>query len=49
VLVVSFVALATLWSHPRLERRPERRLFRLPVAVDVVLGAFGVLVLVVTA
>jgi hypothetical protein len=49
VLVVSFVALAALWSQPRLERRRERRLFRLPVAVDVVLGAFGVFVLAVTA
>ena len=42
VLVVSFVALAALWSTPRLQRWPERRLFRLPVAVDVVLGALGV-------
>jgi hypothetical protein len=49
VLVVSFLALAALWSEPRLERRPERRLFRLPVAVDVALGAFGVFVLLVTA
>jgi hypothetical protein len=49
VLVLSFVALAALWSQPRLERRRERRLFRLPVAVDVVLGAFGVFVLAVTA
>ena len=49
VLVVSFVALAALWSRPRLEHTPERRLFRLPVAADIVLGAFGVLVLVVTA
>jgi hypothetical protein len=49
VLVVSFVALAALWSRPRLEHTPERRLFRLPVAADVLLGAFGVLVLVVTA
>jgi hypothetical protein len=49
VLVVSFVALAALWSEPRLERRRERRLFPLPVAVDVLLGAFGVFVLAVTA
>jgi hypothetical protein len=49
VLVVSFVALALLWSEPRLERRRERRLFRLPAAVDVVLGALGVLLLAVTA
>ena len=30
VLVISFVALAPLWSQPRLQRRRERRLFRLP-------------------
>ena len=44
MLVVSFVALAALWSTPRLERIPERRLLRLPLVVDVVLGALGVLV-----
>ena len=49
VLVVSFGALAALWSQPRLERWPHRRLVRLPVAVDVVLGAVGVLALAVTA
>jgi len=49
VLVVSFAALAALWSQPRLERWPHRRLVRLPVAVDVVLGAVGVLALAVTA
>jgi hypothetical protein len=49
VLVVSFAALASQWSEPRLQRWPERRLFRLPVAVDVVLGALGVLVLAATA
>jgi hypothetical protein len=49
VLVVSFVALAALWSEPRLERPPERRLYRLPVAADVVLGALGIAVLLVTA
>jgi hypothetical protein len=49
VLVVSFVALAVLWSQPRLQSWPERRLLRLPAAVDVVLGLLGVLVLVVTA
>jgi hypothetical protein len=41
VLVVSFLALATLWSTPRLQELRERRLFRLPVAVDAVLGALG--------
>ncbi len=43
VLVVSFLALATLWSTPRLQELRERRLFRLPVAVDAVLGLVGVL------
>ncbi len=49
VLVVSFAALAALWSSPKLQRWPEWRLFRLPVAADVVLGALGVLVLLATA
>jgi hypothetical protein len=49
VLVVSFAALASLWSAPRLQRWPERRLLRLPVAADVVLGALGIAVLLVTA
>ena len=43
VLVVSFLALATLWSTPRLQELRERRLFRLPVVVDAVLGLVGVL------
>ena len=42
VLVVSFAGLAAGWSTPRLEEPRERRLFRLPRAVDVVLGAIGV-------
>jgi hypothetical protein len=49
VLVVSFAALASLWSTPKLQRWRERRLLRLPVAADVVLGALGVFVLLVTA
>ena len=49
VLVVSFAALAALWSTPRLQRRPERRLVRVPVGIDVIGGVFGVLVLAVTA
>jgi hypothetical protein len=48
VLVVSFLALATLWSTPRLQELRERRLFRLPLAVDVVLGAFGVVAFAAT-
>ena len=43
VLVVSFLALATLWSTPRLQELRERRLFRLPLVVDAVLGLVGVL------
>jgi hypothetical protein len=44
VLVISFVALGALWSKPRLEDGvPERRLFRVPRVVDVLLGAIGVL------
>ena len=42
VLVLSFAALATLWSAPRLQEPRERRLVRLPVAVDVLLGLVGV-------
>ena len=42
VLVLSFAALATLWSTPRLQEPRERRLVRLPVAADVVLGLVGV-------
>ena len=42
VLVVSCVALALGWSRPRLLALPERRLFVLPLAAEVVLGALGV-------
>lgn len=42
VLVVSFVGLAFLWPRPRLQSVPERRLVRLPVAVDFVCGLMGV-------
>jgi uncharacterized membrane protein YhaH (DUF805 family) len=41
VLVASFVALATLWPRPRLERPRERDLVRLPRWVDAVCGAIG--------
>jgi hypothetical protein len=44
VLVLSFASLAVGWTRPRLEQVRERPLFRLPVAVDVVLGALGVAV-----
>jgi len=42
VLVISFVALAAGWSRPRLERMRERRLFRVPLAVEVLFGTIGV-------
>jgi hypothetical protein len=42
VLVVSFVALATLWPEPRLERARERPLFRIPRWVDPLCGAIGI-------
>ena len=44
VLVVSFLALAAGWSRPHLERVRERPLFRIPIAVEVLLGALGVFV-----
>ena len=44
VLVVSFLALAAGWSRPRLEPVRERRLFRVPVAVEVLCGAIGIAV-----
>ena len=49
VLVVSFVALAGGWAQPRLARLGERPLFRLPVAVDVVLGTLSVAAFAVSA
>jgi hypothetical protein len=42
VLMVSFLALGALWREPRLESARERPLFRLPVAVDIVLGVVGI-------
>ncbi|MGZ4203209.1 MAG: fenitrothion hydrolase [Thermoleophilaceae bacterium] len=43
VLIVSFVALGSLWPTPRWQvERIGRPLVRLPVLVDVVLGALGV-------
>ena len=44
VLVLSFLALASGWTQPRLERVRERALFRLPLAVEVGCGAIGVAV-----
>ena len=48
VLVVSFASLAAGWTRPRLEQVRERALFRLPLAVDVVLGTLGVTVFALT-
>jgi len=42
VLVVSFVALGALWPNPKLQRPSERRLFRIPGAVDLVCGVIGI-------
>ena len=42
VLVASFVALAALWPKPRLQEPDERRVGRLPAAVDVVCGVIGI-------
>ena len=47
VLVVSFLALAGGWERPRLERTRERPLFRVPLAVEILLGALGVFVFAV--
>jgi hypothetical protein len=41
VLVLSFIALASLWSRPRLEHAPERRLFGVPRLLDPLCGALG--------
>ena len=49
VLVVSFVALATLWPRPRLERTTERRVLAVPAALEVLCGALGVAAFAVTA
>jgi hypothetical protein len=42
VLVLSFVALAALWSSPRLERATQRRLFSIPRFLEPVCGAIGI-------
>jgi hypothetical protein len=49
VLIVSFVALGSLWPNPRLQQEiPGRRLFGLPVIADVVLGLAGLVAFGVT-
>ncbi|HEX4108384.1 MAG TPA: fenitrothion hydrolase [Solirubrobacteraceae bacterium] len=42
VLVVSFVALSTMWTKPQLQDRTRRRLFALPAPVPWLLPALGV-------
>ena len=42
VLVASFVALAVLWREPRLEQPRERRVLRVPAALDVLAGVLGI-------
>jgi hypothetical protein len=42
VLVVSFVALSTMWTRPQLQDEHRRRLFGLPRALEWLAGAFGV-------
>jgi hypothetical protein len=42
VLVVSFVALSTLWRTPQLQQEHGRRLLRLPRALDWIAGLIGV-------
>jgi hypothetical protein len=48
VLVVSFVGLAILWPRPRLEHAHERRVWRVPAAIEVVCGVLGVAAFAVT-
>jgi hypothetical protein len=42
VLAASFVALSALWRRPVLQEPRVRRLFRIPVVVDIVCGALGI-------
>jgi hypothetical protein len=42
VLGASFAALGALWREPRLEQPSERRVGRIPAAVMVLCGAFGI-------
>jgi hypothetical protein len=44
VLVVSFVALATMWPRPRLEKARSRVLLRVPRVLDPICGAIGIAV-----
>src|SRR5271167_2910289 len=42
VLVVSFVALSTLWQQPQLQQQHRKRLFRLPVFFEWLASLVGV-------
>ncbi|HTY96642.1 MAG TPA: fenitrothion hydrolase [Solirubrobacteraceae bacterium] len=44
VLVVSFVALSTLWTRPQLQTEHRKALLRIPAAVEVLGSVFGVAV-----
>jgi hypothetical protein len=44
VLVVSFVALSTMWTRPQLQKPRLRRLFRLPRVLEWLAGLFGLAV-----
>jgi hypothetical protein len=44
VLVVSFVALSTMWTRPQLQHPRLRRLFRLPRLLEWLAGLFGIAV-----
>lgn len=46
VLVVSFVALSTLWRSPQLQSEHRKRLFRMPAAVGCLASLFGILLFV---
>jgi hypothetical protein len=47
VLVVSFLMLASGWTRPRLEHPRGRPLMRIPLVVEILLGAVGVFVFAV--
>jgi hypothetical protein len=46
VLVVSFVALSTLWRRPQLQREHRRRLFTMPAALARLASLFGIFLFV---
>jgi hypothetical protein len=48
VLVVSFVALATMWPRPRLERVREQRVLRVPAIFEALCGTLGIAAFIAT-